>query len=62
MPPLRPQILPFYRSQAGDMGCRRRERALEKAVTDRWVSQDCPRHQSATDDEDRKRLRQPASQ
>ena len=37
-------------------------RALENAVTHRWLSQDCPRYQSATDDEDRMRLREPASQ
>jgi hypothetical protein len=37
-------------------------RALENAVTGRWLSQDCPRYQSAADDEDRKRLREPVSQ
>jgi len=30
MPPLRPQILPFYRSQARDMGCRRWESRTRK--------------------------------
>jgi len=37
-------------------------RALENAVTVRWLSQDCPRHQSPSDDEDRKRLRKAAVQ
>jgi len=31
--------------------------ALEDAVTDRWLSEDCPRHYSASDHEDRKRRR-----
>lgn len=35
-------------------------RALENAVTDRWLSQECPRHQSPTDYEDRKRLHKAA--
>ncbi len=32
-------------------------RALENAVSDRWLSEDCPRFHDAKDDEDRKRLR-----
>jgi hypothetical protein len=37
-------------------------RALEGAVTDRWLSEECPRLFSAKDEEDRKRLSKPAAQ
>lgn len=31
--------------------------ALESGITDRWLSEDCPRNAAASDDDDRKRLR-----
>jgi hypothetical protein len=31
-------------------------RALETAVSDRWLTEKCPRNFNATDDDDRKRL------
>lgn len=34
-------------------------RALEGIVSDRWLSEECPRLFSAKDDEDRKRLSKP---
>ena len=37
-------------------------RALEGAVTDRWLAEECPRLFSAKDEEDRKRLSKPAAQ
>ncbi len=37
-------------------------RALEDAVTDRWLSENCPRLFDARDNEDRKRLSRPAAQ
>jgi len=37
-------------------------RALEGAVTDRWLSEDCPRHHSPADHDDRKRRRDSAAQ
>ena len=37
-------------------------RALESAVSDRWLSEQCPRLLSAGDDEDRKRLSRPPAQ
>ncbi len=37
-------------------------RALEDAVTDRWLSENCPRLFDARDNEDRKRLSRSAAQ
>lgn len=34
--------------------------ALESAVTDRWLSESCPHHSAASDEDDRTRLRKPA--
>ena len=36
-------------------------RALEGVVSDRWLSEECPRSFSAQDDEDRKRLSKAAA-
>ena len=37
-------------------------RALESAVTNRWLSENCPGLPAVGDQEDRKRLREPAPQ
>ena len=37
-------------------------RALENNVSNQWLSEDCPRATNVTDEEDRKRLRDPVSQ
>lgn len=37
-------------------------RALENAVTDRWLAEACPRVSDEKDDKDRKRLRDPAGE
>lgn len=37
-------------------------RALEDSVSDRWLTEACPRISSDIDDKDRKRLREPLAQ
>jgi hypothetical protein len=40
----------------------REGRALESTVSNRWLSEKCPRLLNAGDDEDRKRLSKPTAQ
>jgi hypothetical protein len=54
----------FHQLTAGRRGTwavDREGRALDGGVSDRWISDECPRLFSGNDDEDRKRLSKPAT-
>jgi hypothetical protein len=50
----------FTAGNRGTWAVDRDGRALEGGVSDRWISDQCPRLLSVKDDEDRKRLSRPA--
>ena len=62
MSPLRSWVLAFHRSQPRGMGIDGEGRTLETAVSNQWLSEDCPRVTNENDDKNRKRLRDPTGQ